>query len=60
MKKLIMAGVAAATLLTGGLVVTQPANAAVRCWYNGPFRHCTFVGPRWGFYHHPREWGWYR
>jgi hypothetical protein len=55
MKKLVLAGVAAATLMTTGLAVTAPANAAYRCWWNGPFRHCTWIGP---YYHHYWYRGW--
>jgi hypothetical protein len=59
MKKLILAGVAAASLLTGGTILSQPAHAAWRCWWTGPVRHCHWVGPwRYGYYHHP--WWWYR
>jgi hypothetical protein len=60
MKKLILAGVAAATLATGGVGLSQPAHAAGRCWWTGPVRHCRWVRPAWryGYYHHP--WGWYR
>jgi hypothetical protein len=56
MKKLVLAGVAAATLLTTGLTVTQPANAAMRCWWNGPFRHCAWVGPYWHHHYWYRGW----
>ena len=55
MKKLILAGVAAATLFTAGVVTTQPASA--RCWFVGPFRHCTWGG---GPYHHYWGGGYYR
>lgn len=61
MRKVILAGVAAASLLTGGAVMSQPAHAAWRCWWTGPVRHCRWVGPafrRYGYYGHP--WGWYR
>ena len=58
MKKLILAGVAAASLLTSGVVLTPPAEAAYRCWWNGPFQHCNWVGPYryWGYYHRPGWW----
>ena len=59
MKKLILAGVAAATLVAGGVGLSQPAHAAWRCWWTGPVRHCRWVGPPWrGYYGHP--WWWYR
>ena len=59
MKKLILAAVAAASLLTGSALLTPPAHAALRCWWSGPFRHCVYTHPHaWRYYHHP--WWWYR
>ncbi|HVH77288.1 MAG TPA: hypothetical protein VM755_20420 [Stellaceae bacterium] len=58
MKKLILATVAAASLLSGSALLTQPAHAAVRCWWNGWGRHCAYTHPGWRYYHHP--WWWYR
>jgi len=58
MKKLILATVAAASLLSGSALLTQPAHAAVRCWWSGPVRHCVYTHPAWRYYHHP--WWWYR
>ena len=60
MKKLILAGVAAASLMAGGVGLSQPAHAAWRCWWTGPVRHCRWVGPPWrGYYGHP-GWGYRR
>lgn len=59
MKKLILAGVAAAAMAAGGVGLTaQPAHAAYRCWWNGPVRHCRVWHPyrHYGYYHHPGWW----
>jgi hypothetical protein len=57
MKKLILAGVAAATLFTGGLVTMAPAQAAMRCVWNGPYQRCHWVpGGHAYYYHHPGWW----
>ncbi len=65
MRKLILATVAAASLLGAGAALTsQPAHAAWRCWWTGPVRHCAFYRPGWWWrYHHPvryHPWWWYR
>jgi hypothetical protein len=46
MKKLILASLAAATLLVGA-GLTQSANAAVQCWFGplGILRHCAYTEP---------------
>lgn len=58
MKKLILATVAAASLLSAGALLTQPAHAAVRCWWAGGVRHCVYTHPAPRRYYHP--WWWYR
>ncbi|MGH7054192.1 MAG: hypothetical protein ACREFK_08635 [Stellaceae bacterium] len=62
MRKLILAGVAAAAMAAGGVGLSaQPAHAAWRCWWTGPVRHCRVWHrhPYWhrGYYH--PGW-WYR
>jgi hypothetical protein len=47
MKKLILAGIAATTLIAGGAAMTQPAHAQMQC-LSGPLgilRTCTYIGP---------------
>lgn len=60
MRKLILAGVAAAAMAAGGVGLSaQPAHAAYRCWWRGPVRHCQVWHRHWhrGYYH--PGW-WYR
>lgn len=55
MRKLLIAGLAAATLGAGGVAMTQPAHAAVRC-VSGPIgllRSCRYAGPDYGPYYAP-------
>lgn len=60
MRKLILAGVAAAAMAAGGVGLTaQPAHAAYRCWWTGPVRHCRVWHNRYwhrGYYGHPGWW----
>ena len=52
MRKLILAGLATAAITAGGVAMTQPAQAQVRCW-SGPLGilgNCHYVGPYVGPY----------
>ncbi|HEV2300022.1 MAG TPA: hypothetical protein VGR91_00505 [Stellaceae bacterium] len=44
--------------MSGTAMLSQPAHAAYRCWWAGPYRHCVYTHPGWRYYHRP--WWWYR
>ncbi len=74
MRKLLLAAIAAAGLLSAGAGMAPAAHAAVRrCWWTGPVRHCNIYHPgwryhtawwwrhhHWAWWQHPHPWRWYR